>query len=214
MQEVFNTGKEFSKTPKRKKPEDFLPHGYAIFDTIYGDLNKDNLEDCVFIIKKTDKNKIIKDEYRGRLNRNRRGILVLLNKNDGYELVVKNYECFSSENEDGGVYFAPELYIEIIKGKLVISYGHGRYGYWSYTFRYQNNDLELIGYDASSNHGPTVLSETSINFLTRKKILNENINDDYEGDEVFKKTESKISQSKLIKLSEIEDFDEFEVSEE
>lgn len=114
----------------------------------------------------------------------------------------------------GGVYFAPELSVEIIKGKLDISYGHGRYGYWSYTFRYQNNDLELIGYDASSNHGPTVLSETSINFLTKKKILNVNINDDYEADEVFKKTESRISKSKLIKLSEIEDFDEFEVSEE
>ncbi|MCP2026301.1 tRNA nucleotidyltransferase (CCA-adding enzyme) [Flavobacterium sp. HSC-32F16] len=205
---------EESAVVTKKSPEDFVPKGYVIFDTIYGDLNKDNLDDLAFIIKGTDKSKVIQDEYRGQLDRNRRGIIVLLNKNEGYELAVKNYDCFSSENEDGGVYFAPELGVEITKGKLFVNYGHGRYGYWAYTFRYQNSDLELIGYDASSNQGPMVLTETSINFLTKKKITNENINRDAEDEnEVFEKTETKISKSKLIKLSEIKDFDELEVSE-
>jgi len=36
-------------------------------------------------------------------------------------------------------------------------------------FRLQNSDLELIGYASSSNHGPTVLTETSINFFNQKK---------------------------------------------
>lgn len=198
----------------KKSPADFVPKGYVIFDTIYGDLNKDKIEDCVLIIKGTNKSDIIKDEYRGQLDRNRRGILVLLNKGDGYELVVKNENCFSSENEDGGVYFAPDLVVEITKGKLFVHYAHGRYGYWRYMFRLQNSDLELIGYDASSNHGPTVLTETSINFLTRKKIVNENTNPDTDnGEEIFEKTESKINTSKLLKLSEIEDFDQLEVSE-
>lgn len=203
-----------STVEKGKSPEDFVPKGYVIFDTIYGDLNKDKLDDLVFIIKGTDKSKVIQDEYRGQLDRNRRGIIVLLNKNAGYELAVKNYDCFSSENEEGGVYFAPELGVEIKNNKLYINYGHGRYGYWAYTFRHQNSDLELIGYDASSNQGPMVLTETSINFLTKKKIINENINRDAEDEnEVFEKTETKISANKLIKLSEIKDFDELEVSE-
>lgn len=198
----------------KKNPADFIPKGYVIFDTIYGDLNKDGSEDCALVIKGTDKSKVIKDDYRGQLDRNRRGIIVLFNKNNSYELAVKNYDCFSSENEDGGVYFAPELSVEIEKGKLNIHYGHGRYGYWSYTFRFQNNDFELIGYDSSSSNGPVIDSDVSINFLTRTKIVNVNTNENAEsGDEVFEKTVTKISKTKLTKLSEIKDFDELEVSE-
>ncbi|PBJ12828.1 hypothetical protein [Flavobacterium sp. ACN6] len=203
-----------SETEIRKSLEDFIPKNYVAFDTIYGDLNKDNLEDCILIIKGTDKSKFIKDDYRGELDRNRRGIIVLFSTNNSYELAVKNYECFSSENEDGGVYFAPELSVEIEKGNLKVHYGHGRYGYWSYTFRNQNNDFELIGYDSSNNRGPVVESDVSINFLTRTKITNENTNkDDEGGDEIFEKTVTKINKSKLLKLSEIKDFDQLEVLE-
>jgi hypothetical protein len=55
------------------------------------------------------------------------------------------------------------------------------------------------------------LSETSINFLTKKKLKKENTNEDFEqreGEEVFKDTWSTIRIDKLIKLSAIEDFDE------
>ena len=97
----------FGQVELKQNPSDYLPKGYVIFEKIIGDLNKDGIEDCVLIIKGTDTSKIITDEYRGKLDRNRRGIIVLFNKKDHYELAVKNYNCFSSENEDGGVYFAP-----------------------------------------------------------------------------------------------------------
>jgi hypothetical protein len=206
---------EESTVETKKDPIDFIPKNYVPFDTIYGDLNKDGLEDCALIIKGTDKSKVITDDTRGKLDRNRRGIIVLFNKKEGYELAVKNYDCFSSENEEGGVYYAPELDVEINKGKLFVSYRHGRYGYWQYMFRLQDNDLALIGYDSSSNNGPIVLTETSINFLTRKQIVNHNINENtYDGEEVFEKTETKISRNKLIKLSEIKDFDELRFFDE
>lgn len=211
VEEVFEG--DTASAEIKKRPEDFIPKGYVPFDTITGDFNKDGLEDYILIIKGTDKSKVITDEYRGKLDRNRRGIIALINKNDGYELAVKNYDCFSSENEEGGVYYAPELDLEIKNGKLYIAYRHGRYGYWEYTFRYQNNDFELIGYDASSNRGPVTLTETSINFLTRKKIVNQNTNDDADvGEEVFEKTETKLSPNKLLRLSDISDFDELDVS--
>lgn len=95
--------------------------------------------------------------------------MVLFREKDNYVQIVKNYDCFSSENEDGGVYFAPDLEISIEKGKLSVHYSHGRYGYWSYTFWFKKNDFELIGYDSSSHSGPVINSETSINFLTKKK---------------------------------------------
>lgn len=208
-------------TTLKNKPSDFVPKGYVIhkyeggisageWDEIKGDLNKDGLEDVVLIIKGTDKSKIIQHEYRGKLDRNRRGIIVLFNKEDHYELAAKNYDCFSSENEDGGVYFAPELYLEIKNGNLYINYGHGRYGNWGYTFRAQNGDMEMIGYDSYSSRGPVPQSEVSINFLTKKKLTRDNLNKDDDGDnyvEKYQDTWEKIKVEKLTKLSEIKDFD-------
>lgn len=209
-------------TTLKNKPSDFIPKGYVIqkyeggisagaWDEIKGDLNKDGLEDVVLIIKGTDKSKIIQDESRGKLDRNRRGIIVLFNKGDHYELAAKNYDCFSSENEDGGVYFAPELYLEIKNGNLYINYGHGRYGNWGYTFRAQNGDMEMIGYDAYSSRGPVPQSEVSINFLTKKKLTRDNLNKNDDGDnyvEKYQDTWEKIKVERLTKLSEIKDFDE------
>ncbi|PXY42074.1 hypothetical protein DMB65_04465 [Flavobacterium cheongpyeongense] len=208
-----NQSEKLTPKPQTGKPiADFIPADYKFFQEIKGDLNKDGLEDCVVIIKGTKKENIITDEYRGKLDRNRRGIIVLFKKNTNYIEAVKNYNCFSSENEDGGVYFAPELDVSIEKGKLYVHYGHGRYGYWSYTFRYQKADFELIGYDSSDNFGPVVNSETSINFLTKKKVTKTNVNEEAEsGDEVFEETKEEIKMNKIIKLSEIKDFDKLEV---
>ncbi len=198
-----------------ENPSDFIPKGFVVFEKIYGDLNKDGIEDCVLIIKGTDKSKIISDEYRGKLDRNRRGIIILFKKNDYYELAVKNYDCFSSENEDGGVYFPPELSIEIRKGNMYIIYSHGRYGGWTYTFRYQNSDFELIGFDESSLRMAIFASGTSINFLTKKKqeTWNKYIDDEEKREEeVLEEEWSSIKISRLLKLSEIKDFDELDMT--
>ena len=198
----------FGQMQSQKDSISFLPKGYVVFEKVVGDLNNDAIPDCVLIIKGTDKTKIINDAYRGKLDRNRRGIIVLFKRNNKYELVSKNYDCFSSENEDGGVYFPPELSVEIKNGKLYVTYGHGRYGYWGYTFRAQQSDFELIGYN-ESNGGAVINSETSINYLTKMKSTKLNINEKAEGgDEVFKKTNKKIKVIKLVRLSEIKDFDE------
>jgi len=209
---VFFTIALFGQTKQEKELSNIVPKGFMISERINGDLNKDGAADCVLIIKGTDKTKIIKDENSEKVDLNRRGIIILLNKNNHYELATKNYDCFSSANEDGGVYFAPELSIDINKGNLLIHFGHGRYGYRSYSFRFQNSDFELIGYDSSDDNGPIVNREMSVNFLTKKKRIKENINQHAveEGDEVFKDTWEKIQIVKLVKLSDIKDFDELD----
>ena len=190
------------------EPSDFIPTGYSEFEKHFGDLNKDGLNDCVLIIKNTDTANIVTNRFDKKVDRNRRGIIVLFKNKKGYQLADINFDCFSSENEDGGVYFPPELGIEIKNNKLYFLYGHGRYGYWKYTFRFQKSNFELIGYDSSSDRGPITMSETSINFLTRKKLIKENINkNDEGGEENFKETWSDIEIGNLIKLSEIKDFD-------
>ena len=206
----------FGQVEQKQTPTDFLPKGFVVFEIIKGDLNNDGLEDCVLIIKGTDKNQIITDEYRGQLDRNRRGIVVLFNKKNHYELVIKKDDCFSSENEDGGVYFAPELSIAIEKGNLYILYNHGRYGFWKYTFRYQNSDFELIGYDCGYRSDFTyeeiTFNELSFNFLSKKKLIKTVIAIDENGIK-YKETWKNIMANKLIKLSEIKDFDDLDIEE-
>ena len=51
----------------------------------------------------------------------------------------------------------------------------------------------MIGYDSSDNYGPIVNTETSINFLTKKKVTKTNTNENEEsGDEVFEEKTEKI----------------------
>lgn len=203
-----------AKKDLKSKAADFIPEGYVLFEKIEGDLNKDGLKDCVLLVKGTDKKRIVEDEERGALDQNRRGVIVLLKWKEGYEQLTQNIDCFSSENEDGGVYYAPELSLEIKKNNLYVRYEHGRYGYWSYTFRMKDQDMELIGYDNSENHGAMVMTETSINFLTKKKLVKENVNEEAEnsGDEQFVENSSKVKIDKLMKLSEIKDFDGLDMS--
>ena len=110
---VYTKSSEVSKKSIIKNnPLDFVPKGYRVFkyeggvsaegwDEIKGDLNKDGLEDIVLVIKEVNEANVVRDENRGKLDKNRRGILVLLNTKNGYELVSKNLSCFFSENEDG-----------------------------------------------------------------------------------------------------------------
>ena len=46
-----------------KEPSDFIPKGYAEFKKYSGDLNKDGLEDCVLIIKKTDSTNVVMNRF-------------------------------------------------------------------------------------------------------------------------------------------------------
>ena len=191
----------------------YVPEGYVVFDSLAGDLNNDGIIDSVLIVKSTDKNQLFHDEYRGELDRNRRGIMIFMSSNGKLELLIENLDCFSSENEDGGVYFAPDLDLAINKANLYVEYGHGRYGHWKYTFRIKENNFELIGYDLSDNYGPIIKRETSINYLTKRKLERVNLNQDEEeiGNEIFEDTWTDISVSELIKLSEIKNFDELKL---
>ena len=197
---------------QQNKPSDFIPEGYTEFSKQFEDLNKDGQDDCIIMIKKVDPSNIVINDFDQEVDRNRRGIIVLFKNGNNYELVLKNYSCFASENEDGGVYFAPELSLEFERSNLIIHYAHGRYGYWRYIFRYQNANFELIGYD-EGNGGVISSSEVSINFLTKKKLTRENINEDAQqgGDEIFEETWENIEIEHLIKLSEIKDIDELDM---
>lgn len=204
------TAEDLQRQKDQLKYTAYIPAKYTLFEAIQGDLNKDGQKDVVLIVKATDPKQWVHDEYRRELDRNRRGIIVLLNKKGTYQKVLENLSVFASENEEGGVYFAPELVPSIEKGLLKLHYAHGRYGYWSYGFRLDDHDMRLIGYDSSDNFGPYVNSETSINFLTGKKLVRENLNEDPDSDPRFKERWTKVHITPIY-LGEIQDIDELSV---
>jgi len=186
-----------------------LPKGFVEFERIQGDLNNDNIVDSIIIIKGTDSSKFVTDSFDKLADRNRRGVLVYLSHKEQHYLACKNTNCFTSEQEDGGVYFSPELMIQVSNSKLDIEYSHGRYGSWSFKFELRGDDFILTHFYSSDDRGPIVNRQTRINFLTGKKSVLINVNENCEesGDEIFEETITSISNPTTYKLSSIKDFD-------
>lgn len=72
----------------------------------------------------------------------------------------------------------------------------------------------MIGYDSYESRGPVPQSIVSINFLSKKKLIRDNENKNDDGDnytEKFIDTWENIKVEKLLRLSEIKDFDKLQI---
>ncbi|MUP47421.1 hypothetical protein E0K83_16895 [Gramella sp. BOM4] len=196
---------------QKKNPSEFIPDGYILSEHHTGDLNYDKKKDHVLIIKDTREEAIIKNRAGEIMERNRRGIIILLDKGDDLEKVVENKDCFISENEDGGVYFPPELSFQTLDNFLHIHFSRGRYGYKKYIFRYEDSSFRLISFEISHNYGPKVLKRKEIDFIKMERTLVENINKYGNAEEEsFQVVSNMIEIEDRIKLSEIEKFEDLE----
>ena len=175
---IYVFGENFPQ--KAKTVNDFIPKGWKEILTTNGDLNRDKLEDTVIVIEKEDKKNIKKNDGFGpeELNLNPRILLVLFKQKDGtYVLASKNDKGFiKSEGNDDNPVLMDTLDDIIIKNnvlKIVFNYFMSAGSWWTstnvYIFRFQNNVLELIGYESNAYMRNTGEEEgTSINFSTNK----------------------------------------------
>ena len=175
---IYIFGENFPQ--KAKTVSDFIPKGWKEILTTNGDLNRDKLEDTVIVIEKEDKKNIKKNDGFGpeELNLNPRILLVLFKQKDGtYVLASKNDKGFiKSEGNDDNPALMDTLDDIIIKNnvlKIVFNYFMSAGSWWTstnvYIFRFQNNVLELIGYESNAYMRNTGEEEgTSINFSTNK----------------------------------------------
>ena len=175
---IYVFGENFPQ--KAKTVNDFIPKGWKKILTTNGDLNKDKLEDTVIVIEKEDKKNIKKNDGFGpeELNLNPRILLVLFKQKDGtYILASKNDKGFiKSEGNNDNPALMDTLDDIIIKNnvlKIVFNYFMSAGSWWTstnvYIFRFQNNVLELIGYESNAYMRNTGEEEgTSINFSTNK----------------------------------------------
>lgn len=189
----------------------FVPKGYKTIDKIYGDLNADGLQDCVLIIKGTDPTQEVINRFGKKVDRNRRGIVVLVKDKDAYQVATKNYSCFISENEDGGVYYAPQLEIAINQGLLNVVFEHGRYGHWEYSFKYQNSSLQLIAYQETRG-GAIIEHITTIDFNSKIRVDSMNTNQEGGKNAVFEDHEKAIRIDRLLNFSDIDAFEDLDMS--
>ena len=175
---IYIFGEDFPK--KAETINDFIPKGWKEILATSGDLNKDKLEDVVIIIEKDDEKNIKKNNTMGPnyLNLNPRILLILFKQKDGtYILVDKNDKGFiQSENDEKNPTLMDTLSgIDIKSNTLKISHDYFlSVETWSalqsvFSFRFQNNRFELIGFDNNlfvRNSGEQ--EKFSINFLTNK----------------------------------------------
>ena len=142
---------------KAKSVKDFIPKGWEQLDIAKGDLNKDKLEDVVIVIG----NPVINSDDDSVL-------LVLFKEKDGtYSLVAKNDKNFSKSYIGGFVLDEIRIKNNILEIEFftVNIYNMNKI----YTFRFQNNRFELIGFEENSYDKVTGEADgTSINFSTNK----------------------------------------------
>lgn len=167
--------------------DQFIPAGWEKIAQASGDLNKDGKIDIAFIVQNTDRKNIVKhDSPSGEmLNLNPRHLIILFNNGQDYRQVAINKNiprkndpvsaCLVDPLEDGD--------LDIAKGKLIINLVYWMScGGWSkttqsYQFRWQNQQLELIGFDTDEfNRASGEQTQQSFNFLTSKRKITMGLN--------------------------------------
>ncbi len=209
-----------------KSPKDFIPQGWKLILEKDGDLNKDGLADKVMIIEENNPSNLKSNEGLGTdmLNLNPRNLLVLFQKPDAtYTLAAQNSRGFiPPENSDLSVCLIDPLMdnggIDISKNILKIDFHYWlSCGSWyvnhaTYTFRFQNNRFQLIGFDHYEFHRSSgEENSTSINFSTKKmsNTTGDNMFDDKESNPTT--TWTTLKNSKLYNLEECSDTTYFEI---
>ena len=152
-----------AQTPKLPKSgasaQDFVPEGWHMYFIENGDLNKDHVDDVVFILENDDTGSRILGIAFGKKKR-------------GYVL----------QEQDGGRFIAPKgntdafVDMRVTKGVLHVDFllpgSHGNEYDDSFVFRFQNKRFELIGWERKlrGKKDDRVEEVTSVNFSTKTVI--------------------------------------------
>lgn len=204
--------------------ESFVPKNWKIMTQEKGDMNKDGVDDQVIVIEDTNPINIKTNDGLGSnmLNLNPRTLLLLFKVKNGFQLVAQNNKGFiPSQNDEESTCLADPLLqdggIDIERGILKISLNYWySCGSWSvnnalYSFRYQNKNFELIGFDYHDFHRSSG-EETamSINYSTGKKATTTGgnmFNDDQNKPKTTWQTFKKVKSYNLTDCNEQTYFD-------
>jgi hypothetical protein len=186
-----------------KATTDFVPTGYDIKATASMDLNNDNLQDVVLLLRdRREDTAQPGSDIRGA----NRLVLVLLKTTDGYKLAVKSGEIVMCK-DCGGVFGDPFSSIGVANGAVVIVHYGGSSEKWSATrrFKYRDGDFYLagktdaafFGNDFCQKQNQPSYTSTDINLLTGDREVEELTKDCKQT-----KKKDKIKKEPLIKMAD------------
>ncbi|MEN5205151.1 hypothetical protein ABE473_11890 [Stenotrophomonas sp. TWI700] len=157
----------------------FLPTGWRIEEQLSGDLNGDQREDLVLVLRQQDPRNIVEHDGFGisPLDSNPRMLAIAFaGPAGGYTLAAQNHTLITRhEAPNLSDVFEDGPGVSIVRGTLRTTlFFFSNAGSWStgsasFTFRWQDGAFALIGYDNSSmmrNSGHT--ESLSINYATRR----------------------------------------------
>ena len=151
--------------------EDFKLTGWFVKDSTSGDLNGDKHPDLAFVLEYRDTIPELRpDESENNGSPRILGVLLRNVQTGSYELLLQN-NTFIPRYGEGGM--DPEMYgkISISKGVLQVFIELLR-GHATYKFRFQNQDLVLIGATTAGVSGGTFYG-IDVNFSTGKAKIEE-----------------------------------------
>lgn len=145
----------------------FIPDGYTVLDSSWGDLNLDEFGDLALVLKKDDEEKNSDPVYKPE----KRPLLLILGRADGkYALAAKNDNLVYCVN-CGGTWGDPFVEINIIKGHLMIEHYGGSGWRWtrSTSFKYSPQDkIWYLNGDGGENYHAVDTQLRSSEFRTEK----------------------------------------------
>jgi hypothetical protein len=171
-------GQDFAYPSIKSKGQsipDFIPAGWTILDSTYGDLNKNGIKDAAIILQHKDSVSLVNSLEDTVLTRPRILVILFKNRSDNSFTLIEQSNSFILKH-DNSIMDDPYQGIAIDKGILKIDF-HLFYnmGSWystssTYKFRYDGSKFILIGADLSTIHRATLdYEDYSYNFLTKKK---------------------------------------------
>jgi len=168
-------------------PEGFVPKGWLLEEKNEGDLNGDGARDFVLVLHQNDSKNVIKNQNglgADEFDSNPRILAIVFadKKAGGYTLIADNHDLVP--RLDSPTLDDPFESLEIRKGTVRVglrswaSAGSWLAGNYSYTFRYQNGCMGLIGYDSYDyNRGSLEYTKVSVDYLTKKGQIAKGIDD-------------------------------------
>jgi hypothetical protein len=162
---------------KGQNISDFVPVGWTILDSTYGDLNKDGSKDAAIIIQHKDSVTLVNSPEDTVLTQPRILFVLFKNPADNSFMLMEQSNSFILKHERDHMddpYQQLAINNGILEAKFHLFYYMGSYDVTNatYKFRYQQGQFVLIGADKSSfDRASHDFEEYSYNFLTKKRNL-------------------------------------------
>ena len=157
--------------------DSLVPPGYKMIEEKMGDLDGDGISERVIVYDTNDTTEdgLIRE-------------LQVLKKSNEKWMIWKKSRNAVLKSQEGGMMGDPFEGIEIEKGILIVSLSGGSSWKWSYKdkYRFQNGNLELIGYSNFFGKACEYWEDIDFNLSTGKIIYKKEFEDCDKGQEIYK----------------------------